>query len=186
VATGERAPISPVAVPDDATPDLREEVVALAHALPGGLRRLVVRSGDRAVEVEWAAEAVPGTTTAGTTTPGRAVPADGARPGAGGLPDRAAAGPPDAAGQVPEGTTAVRAPLVGTFYAAPSPGAAPFVGIGDEVEPGQTIGIVEAMKLMNPIVADEAGVVAEILVGDAESVEYDQVLLYLRPAGPVR
>jgi acetyl-CoA carboxylase biotin carboxyl carrier protein len=184
VASGERAPVSSVPVPDDTTTDLRDEVVALAHALPGGLRRLVVRSGDRAVEVEWAAEALPGTT--GTTTPGRAVPADGAHPGAGGLPDPSTAGPPDAAGQVPEGATAVRAPLVGTFYAAPSPGAAPFVGIGDEVEPGQTIGIVEAMKLMNPIVADEAGVVAEILVGDAESVEYDQVLLYLRPAGPVR
>jgi acetyl-CoA carboxylase biotin carboxyl carrier protein len=58
--------------------------------------------------------------------------------------------------------------------------------VGDEVEPGQTVGIVEAMKLMNPIVVDEAGVVAEILVDDAESVEYDQVLLRLRPEGWAR
>ena len=72
------------------------------------------------------------------------------------------------------------------WLAAPSPGADPFVRVGDEVEPGQTVGIVEAMKLMNPIVADEAGVVAEVLVGDAESVEYDQVLMRLRPTGRAR
>jgi len=58
--------------------------------------------------------------------------------------------------------------------------------VGDEVESGQTLGIVEAMKLMNPIVADEPGVVTEILVGDTESVEYDQVLLYLRLTGRSR
>ena len=89
---------------------------------------------------------------------------------------------PDAA----EVAASVRSPLVGTFYAAPSPGADPFVRVGDEVEAGQTVGIVEAMKLMNPIVADEAGVVAEVLVGDAESVEYDQVLMRLRPTGRAR
>ncbi|MFW3171680.1 acetyl-CoA carboxylase biotin carboxyl carrier protein [Geodermatophilus sp. CPCC 206100] len=174
MAPGERAPISPVAVPGEATTDLRDEVVALAHALPGGLRRLVVRNGDRAVEVEWATETLPGAAPAG--------PSDRDRPGVPGPADPVPAGPADPA-QLPEGTTAVRAPLVGTFYAAPSPGAAPFVGVGDEVEQGQTLGIVEAMKLMNPIVADEAGVVAEILVGDAESVEYDQILMHLRPAG---
>ncbi|MGY1824450.1 acetyl-CoA carboxylase biotin carboxyl carrier protein [Geodermatophilus sp. SYSU D00079] len=168
MATSERTPRSsgPVPVPDDGTRDLREEVVALAHALPGELRRLTVRSGDRAVEVEWAAEPAP---------------ADGARPAVAGRP--APAAPADVA-VVPEGTTAVRAPLVGTFYAAPSPDADPFVRVGDEVEPGQTVGIVEAMKLMNPIVVDEPGVVAELLVGDAESVEYDQVLMRLRPARP--
>ena len=87
---------------------------------------------------------------------------------------------------VPEGISAVRAPLVGTFYLAPTPGADPFVRAGDEVEPDQTLAIVEAMKLMNPIVADEAGVVTEILVGDAESVEFDQVLMMLRPIGRPR
>ena len=80
----------------------------------------------------------------------------------------------------------MRAPLVGTFYLAPSPGADPFVRPGDEVEIGQTLGILEAMKLMNPIIADDPGVVAEILVGDAESVEYDQVLMRLHPPGGPR
>ncbi|MGR7024734.1 acetyl-CoA carboxylase biotin carboxyl carrier protein [Geodermatophilus sp. URMC 62] len=154
--------------------DLRDEVVALARALPGELRRLTVRDGDRAIEVEWAAERAA----AGTASPAGAAPV---RPAAVGGADP---GPDDgAAEEDTAGTTAVRSPLVGTFYAAPSPGADPFVRVGDEVEPGQTVGIVEAMKLMNPIVVDEAGVVAEVLVGDAESVEYDQVLLRLRPAG---
>jgi acetyl-CoA carboxylase biotin carboxyl carrier protein len=84
---------------------------------------------------------------------------------------------------VPAGATAVRAPLVGTFYVAPTPDADPFVVVGDEVEAGQTLAIVEAMKLMNPIVADEPGVVSEVRVGDAESVEFDQILMLLRPIG---
>ncbi|MBM7806752.1 acetyl-CoA carboxylase biotin carboxyl carrier protein [Geodermatophilus bullaregiensis] len=157
--------------------DLRDEVVALARALPGELRRLTVRDGDRAIEVEWAPE--PAAT--GVARPAAASPARSAAAGAADPND-----PDDAAADAAEGTTAVRSPLVGTFYAAPSPGADPFVRVGDEVEPGQTVGIVEAMKLMNPIVVDDAGVVAEVLVADAESVEYDQVLLRLRPAGWVR
>ena len=58
--------------------------------------------------------------------------------------------------------------------------ADPFVRVGDEVEAGQTLGLVEAMKLMNPIVAEEPGVVTEIRVENAGSVEYDQVLMLLR------
>ncbi len=158
--------------PDQGARDLRDEVVALARSLPGGLRRLTVRNGDRAIEVEWATDA-PG---AGSSAPGAPAPAASAA-----SDDR-----PDAGAEAAEAAGAVRSPLVGTFYAAPSPGADPFVRVGDEVEPGQTVGIVEAMKLMNPILADEAGVVAEVLVGDAESVEYDQVLMRLRPTGRAR
>ncbi|SEP25871.1 acetyl-CoA carboxylase biotin carboxyl carrier protein [Trujillonella endophytica] len=154
--------------PDDSPRALRDEVVELAQALPGDLRRLTVRSGERAIEVEWA-----------TATPAPPAP----------IATAATAAPPADEGvepEVPEGMTAVRAPLVGTFYAAPSPDADPFVREGDEVEVGQTVGIVEAMKLMNPIVADEQAVVAEIRVADANSVEYDQVLMLLRPAGRPR
>ena len=172
VATGEGSPKSPVVVPA-ATSDLFDEVIALAHDLPGGLRRLVVRTGDRSVEVEWTADGGPGTTAAG------AAVLSGGTPPVAGTPAAASAEP---AVEVPGDVTAVRAPLVGTFYASPSPEAAPFVRLGDTVDAGQTVGIVEAMKLMNPIVVEEAGVVAEILVGDAESVEYDQVLMLIRPA----
>jgi acetyl-CoA carboxylase biotin carboxyl carrier protein len=73
------------------------------------------------------------------------------------------------------------APLVGTFYTAPSPGAQPFVRPGDRVEVGQQLGIIEAMKLMNPLEATRAGRVVEVLVGDASPVEYGQPLVLLDP-----
>ena len=77
----------------------------------------------------------------------------------------------------------IKAPLVGTFYGAPSPGADPFVKEGDSVEVGQTVAIVEAMKLMNHVQADAAGTVAEIVTVDGQWVEFEQVLMYLEPAG---
>ncbi|MEU0564228.1 biotin/lipoyl-containing protein [Nonomuraea sp. NPDC005983] len=80
-----------------------------------------------------------------------------------------------------EGLIQVRAPLVGTFYHASEPGAAPFVSVGDTVEAGQQVGIVESMKLMNPIVAETAGRVVEIPVPDATPVEYDQPLVVIAP-----
>jgi acetyl-CoA carboxylase biotin carboxyl carrier protein len=73
----------------------------------------------------------------------------------------------------------VTAPMIGTYYAAPAPGEDPFVQIGDEVEIGQVIGIIEAMKIMNEIIADSAGVVAEILVENAQAVEYGSPLIRL-------
>ena len=76
----------------------------------------------------------------------------------------------------------VLAPLVGSFYRASQPGAKPFVQVGDVVELGQTVCIVEAMKLMNEIAAGDAGKVVEILVEDGEPVEFEQILMYLEPA----
>ena len=70
----------------------------------------------------------------------------------------------------------VESPLVGTFYAAPAEDAESFVKVGDRVEKGQTLGIVEAMKLMNEIESDYSGTVAEILVNKQEGVEYGQPL----------
>lgn len=75
----------------------------------------------------------------------------------------------------------VRSPMVGTFYRAPAPGAAPFVEIGQEVEADATVCLIEVMKLMNSIPAGARGVVREILAGDAEAVEYGQPLVVLEP-----
>ena len=80
-----------------------------------------------------------------------------------------------------DGLHAVRSPVVGTFYRASAPGEDAYVEIGDTVSAGQILCIVEAMKLMNEIVADVSGEVVEILAENAAGVEYDQPLFYLRP-----
>ena len=77
--------------------------------------------------------------------------------------------------EIPVGNV-VESPLVGTFYAAPAEDAESFAKVGDRVEKGQTLGIVEAMKLMNEIESDYSGTVAEILVNNQEGVEYGQPL----------
>lgn len=79
----------------------------------------------------------------------------------------------------PEEGHVVTAPMIGTYYSAPSPGEDPFVRVGDEVEVGQVVGIIEAMKIMNEIVADKPGVVSEILVENAQAVEYGSSLVRL-------
>jgi acetyl-CoA carboxylase biotin carboxyl carrier protein len=80
-----------------------------------------------------------------------------------------------------DGLHAVRSPVVGTFYRAPAPGEDAYVEVGDTVSAGQTLCIIEAMKLMNEIVADVSGEVVEVLAENAGGVEYDQPLFYLRP-----
>jgi acetyl-CoA carboxylase biotin carboxyl carrier protein len=139
----------------------------LVRGLPGPVRRVALRTGDHGVDIEWSVSTEPA-----TDSPAAAP----------------APAPPQAAGDaaidgVPAGQLAhvVRAPLVGTFYTAPQPGAPPFVVVGDAVEPGQTLGMVEAMKLMNHVTAETAGRVLEILVGNQRPVEFDQPLVRLAP-----
>ena len=76
----------------------------------------------------------------------------------------------------------VTAPIVGTFYEAPAPDASPFVKVGDTVEVGQVLCIIEAMKLMNEIEAETKGVIAEVLINNGEPVEYGQALFRIEPA----
>ncbi len=78
-----------------------------------------------------------------------------------------------------EAGTPVKSPMVGTFYAASAPGAAPYVTVGATVKKGQTLCIIEAMKLLNEIEAECDGVVKQILVENAEPVEYGQVLFVI-------
>ena len=75
----------------------------------------------------------------------------------------------------------VRSPVVGTFWRRPAPGEDPFVEVGDRVEPGQVLCIVEAMKVMNEVRADRAGLIEEVLVEEGQPVEYGQPLFRLRP-----
>lgn len=78
----------------------------------------------------------------------------------------------------------IRTPIIGTFYRAPKPGAAPFVEIGTEVSPDTVVGIVETMKLMNSVYAGTHGRVVEICQGDGDFVEHGQVLMRLDPEHP--
>ena len=91
----------------------------------------------------------------------------------------AAAAPMTTAPAAAEGLGAVKAPMVGTVYLAPQPGAAPFVAPGDTVREGQVLLLIEAMKVMNQIPAPRAGRVGQILVDDGAPVEYGQTLLIL-------
>ena len=83
-----------------------------------------------------------------------------------------------ASAALPEGHV-VRSPMVGSFYAAPAPGSADFVSVGQQVKAGDTLCIVEAMKMMNQIEADKGGVVKQILVENGEPVEFDQPLFVI-------
>ncbi|MXO74721.1 acetyl-CoA carboxylase biotin carboxyl carrier protein [Altererythrobacter aerius] len=88
-----------------------------------------------------------------------------------------------AAAPVADGAAAVagalKSPMVGTAYLTPEPGAAPFIKVGDTVNQGQTLLIIEAMKVMNPITADKAGTIQSILVEHAQPVEFDQPLVVI-------
>lgn len=90
---------------------------------------------------------------------------------------QAAAAEPAAAPAIDPG--AMKSPMVGTVYLSSEPGAAPFVAVGSQVKAGDTILIIEAMKVMNPITADKAGTIKAILVENAQPVEYDQPLVVI-------
>ena len=77
----------------------------------------------------------------------------------------------------------IKSPIVGTFYRAPSPDKSPYVKVGDQVEVGQVVCIVEAMKLFNEIESEVSGRIVEVLIDDASPVEYDQPLYKVDPKG---
>lgn len=99
--------------------------------------------------------------------------------------DAGASGAPAAAEPTAAATNRVdvKSPMVGTFYRAPAPDAPPYVEVGSSVSRGQTLCILEAMKLMNELECEQDGVVREILVEDADPVEYGQVLFRIEPTG---
>jgi acetyl-CoA carboxylase biotin carboxyl carrier protein len=103
----------------------------------------------------------------------------GAVPVVGSAPSATA--PPAPAPAVEEGLHTVKSPIVGTFYEAPSPGAPPFVKVGDAVEVGQVVCIVEAMKLLNEIESDVAGEIVKKLASNGQPIEYGQELFVIRP-----
>ncbi len=140
--------------------EVGQQAARLASELRGPLRRIHVRQGEVEIQLEWDQPAA-----------------------AAGAPTAVAVAEPPAVDEVPDdGRTLVVSPMVGTYYHAPSPDADPFVSVGDVVEAGQVVGIVEAMKLMNPIVTEHAGTVCEVLAGNGDPVEFGHPLLAVLPA----
>jgi acetyl-CoA carboxylase biotin carboxyl carrier protein len=103
-----------------------------------------------------------------------------AMPAPGGAP---AAEAPPAVAAAASSLKEIRSPMVGTFYKSPEPGTDPYVSVGTRVAPGQTVCIIEAMKIMNEIEAEFAGVIREVLANDTMPVEYGQVLYRVDPNG---
>jgi acetyl-CoA carboxylase biotin carboxyl carrier protein len=135
-----------------------------------GIAEIEIKEGEEALRISRMS-----TGTAVTQLPGVA-----ALPLAPPLPVPAKAAPTAAEAPVPAKAKAnehvITAPMVGTFYGAPSPGAKPFVEIGDEIKVGQVLCIIEAMKMMNQIEADRAGRVTSIMARNGDPVEFGQPL----------
>ncbi|HET7480484.1 MAG TPA: acetyl-CoA carboxylase biotin carboxyl carrier protein [Rubrobacteraceae bacterium] len=143
-----------------------DEVVRLVDLLKeSGVEEIRVRRGDVEIAVKAKAEA----------------PAPQSAPASGSTPSVEPAPAPDEIPSESDGLHAVRSPVVGTFYRAPTPDAESYVEVGDRVAAGDTLCIVEAMKMMNEIPADISGEVVEVLAENSAGVEYDQPLFYLRP-----
>jgi acetyl-CoA carboxylase biotin carboxyl carrier protein len=130
-----------------------------------GLTEIEVEDGDRKIRVSRGA----------TAAPASAAPVAVAVPAA--APAAVTAAPAEAAPA--DNANAVKSPMVGTAYLSAEPGSAAFVNVGDTVKPGDTLVIIEAMKVMNPITATAAGTVKAILVENAQPVEYGQPLVVI-------
>ncbi len=142
-----------------------------------GIAEFDMEQGDLKVRIKFAGEpAAAGLDLAGLRQLIGSAPAVAAAPAAAGS-GSAAAG---LAAEMEEALHEVKSPIVGTFYESPSPGATPFVKVGDQVEVGQVLCIVEAMKLMNEIEADVAGEIVKRIASSGQPVEYGQPLFAIR------
>ena len=130
-----------------------------------GLTEIEVEDGNRKIKVSRAAPVAAAATHYAAPAPA-AAPASAAQPAA-------------AAPAAPDHANAVKSPMVGTVYLSAEPGSAAFVSVGQAVKEGDTLVIIEAMKVMNPIVAPASGTVRAILIENAQPVEYDQPLVVI-------
>jgi acetyl-CoA carboxylase biotin carboxyl carrier protein len=149
--------------------DIRKVKKLIELLEESGISEIEISEGEESVRISRYPQ--PGTVGAPmvtTMSAPPAAPAPAAAPAA-----AAAAAPPAARGQQ------VTAPMVGTFYSGPAPGAKPFVEIGSEVKPGDTLCVIEAMKMMNQIESEVAGRVVSVLVENGSPVEFGQALFII-------
>ncbi len=149
--------------------DLRKIKTLIELVEQSGISELEVREGEESVRISRQTAPAP---VHYLPAPTAAAPPP---------PQAVAAAPAPAAAEAPKPDTRhiVRAPMVGTFYRAPSPGAKAFVDVGQTVKAGQALCIIEAMKMLNQIEADKSGVVVEVLVDNESPVEFDQPLFVI-------
>jgi acetyl-CoA carboxylase biotin carboxyl carrier protein len=147
--------------------DIRKVKKLIELLEESGISEIEISEGEESVRISRYPK--PGTV---TTT---ALPAAPAAP----APAAAAAAPAAAAPEPPARGQQVTAPMVGTFYSGPAPGAKPFVELGTEVKPGDTLCVIEAMKMMNQIESEFAGRVVSILVENGSPVEFGQPLFLI-------
>lgn len=152
--------------------DLRKLKTLIDLVSESGVAELEIREGDDHVRIVNRTDAAKAVHAAVTPA---AIPADAATPTAAAAPVVEAVAP--AAADAPRKT--INSPMVGTFYRSPSPGAKSFVEIGQSVKAGDTVCIIEAMKLMNEIEAECDGVIREVLVDNGSPVEFGQPLFVL-------
>jgi acetyl-CoA carboxylase biotin carboxyl carrier protein len=153
--------------------DIRKVKKLIELLEESGVSEIEIKEGEESVRIS---RHPTGTVHAYATPMAYAAPAAGAP--AAGTPVAATAGSvPPAPAHAPD--QMVTAPMVGTFYSAPAPGAKPFVEIGSEVKAGDVLCIIEAMKMMNQIESDKAGRVASVLVKNGDPVEFGQTLFII-------
>ena len=153
--------------------DLRKLKKLIDLVQESGIAELEITEGEEKVKIVKGGAVVVSTPQAGALAGQPTVPA------AAGTPVPAQAPPPAVEPEPGQEGHVVKAPMVGTFYRSPSPDAKPFIEVGQAVKEGDTICIIEAMKLMNEIEADASGVVKAILVENGQPVEYGQPLFIL-------
>lgn len=142
-----------------------------------GIAEIEIKEGEEAVRISRMPAGAAGGTASAQVTHLTTPPAGGQSVASGAplaLPAAEAAAPKPKAGE-----HVITAPMVGTFYASPTPGAKPFVEIGDEIAVGQVLCIIEAMKMMNQIEADKAGRITSIMAQSGDPVEFGQPLFVL-------
>ncbi len=152
--------------------DLRKIKTLIDLVEQSGISELEVKEGEESVRISRNTGPVTQYLTAPAMAPA-ALPAPVAAAPAAAAPAAAA---PAAAPRATDNRHIVKAPMVGTFYRSPSPGAKSFVEVGQTVKAGQVLCIIEAMKMLNQIESDKAGVVVEILADNEKPVEFDQPL----------
>jgi acetyl-CoA carboxylase biotin carboxyl carrier protein len=151
--------------------DLRKLKTLIELVESSGIAELEIEEGEERVRITRAVAAAPASTVV--------VPA-GVQPAVNPMPATSAGATPPAVSAPAEAEGhPVKSPMVGTFYRAASPGAKPFVEVGDAVEVGDTLCIIEAMKLMNEIESDKAGVVKQVLIENGQPVEFGQPLVVI-------